>query len=354
VHCPQDDEKQEGNGRQTLQSFLHEESIANSLDLENNYEHARISLLLRRNMDKKRFTWYGILVLTMLFWSSHYTVSKVLLLDYSPITLVLYRIIFAILFLAPLYFSGRKRKKKMNLNRMDFLWLLLASLVGVLASSLFLLWSVKEVGAGLSSILMNTNPFLVALGAIALGMERVSFTKLFGIVIGVLGVVLVLVQGKSFFGLFADVELQGMLYALLAAGGAAFLTLIGKKRLLAKMGGFAYTFFTLVPSGLVLAFFYAVRDPSVFALHSWGALLGLAYMGVVSTALVWVLFAESLRHLEAGVASSFKLLIPAFSVLLAYLFFGETLHWQAYLGMIIIMGGLYLVSMTKDSKEVLV
>ena len=295
-------------------------------------------------MPKNHSSWYMILILTMLFWSSHYIVSKFLLIDHSPTTLVLYRTVFASLFLLPLYVFKNRNQRKVSLNGVDFFWLIFASLAGVLASSLFLMWSVKEVGAGLSSILMNTNPFLVALGAIALGMERVSFTKLLGIIIGIFGVTLVLIKGENLFELFAHAELKGMFYALLAALGSALLALIGKNRLIPKMGGLAYTLFTLVPSGLLLTFVCVIKDPSVFAIHSLGAFLGLAYMGIVSTALVWVLFAESLRHLDAGVAASFKLLIPAFSVLLAYVFFGEILEWHAYVGMGVIMAGLYLVS----------
>ncbi len=280
----------------------------------------------------------------MLVWSSQYIVSRFLLTDHSPITVVLYRILFAILFLLPLYLIKNRGAHGVSLNRVDSFWVIFASLTGVLLTSLLLMLSVKEVGAGLSSILMNTNPFMVALGAIALGMERVSLTKLFGIAAGIFGVILVFLKGESLLGFFAHAEWQGMLYALLAALGAALLTLIGKKRLIPKIGGLAYTLFTLLPSGLLLTVFCAFQEPSVFAIHSWTAFFGLAYMGIVSTALVWVLFAESLHHLDAGVASSFKLLIPAFSVLLAYLFFDEFLGWQAYLGMTVIMGGLYLVA----------
>ena len=295
-------------------------------------------------MRKNHSRWYVMLILTMLVWSSHYIVSKFLLVDYSPTTLVLYRTVFASLFLLPLYLLKKKPAQKVTLNGVDFFWLIFASLTGVLASAFFLMWSIKEVGAGLSSILMNTNSFLVAIGAIALGMERFSFTKLCGLIIGILGVVLVSLKGSDISGLFAHAEVQGMLYALVAAVGSALLVLIGKKRLIPKMGGLAYTLFTLVPSGLLLLFFSAFQEPATFMIHSWGAFIGLAYMGIVSTALVWVLFAESLRHLDAGVATSFKLLIPAFSVLLAYLFFGEILDWHAYLGMGVITLGLYMVS----------
>ncbi|MBI2411011.1 MAG: DMT family transporter [Candidatus Kerfeldbacteria bacterium] len=302
-------------------------------------------------MNTEQFRWQSILFITMIIWSSYFIVSKVLLKQYTPISLVIFRILFATLVLGIIYYGSKDRKqKKFTLTKRDIVLLTVSSLTGVLASSLFLMLSVKYIGAGLASILINTNPLFITFVAIVLKIEKGSYYKFLGIIIGIAGVALVILKERGITHLLDNVHLQGIIYALLSGVGATILTIIGKKELIHKMGGLAYTLFTLIPSAFILVLFYLIIDPSVFMVYSFSGLVGFLYIGIVATAFVWWLFASSLHHLDAGVASSFKLLIPPFSVILAYIFFHEHLSQQAIIGMVCIIVGIYIVS--NDQKIV--
>jgi drug/metabolite transporter (DMT)-like permease len=290
--------------------------------------------------------WKMILLFTMLLWSSQYIVSVSLLENYAPMSMVVFR--FAPAGLALLIFSlfSKKPFTKLKLSRKELGWFLLANITGTMPS-LFLMIGVKYAGASLASIIINTTAFFIAIIAAIIGTEKLTSRKIGGISLGILGLMLVIFRDQNLGDVLASAEMKGMLACLVSAIGIAIYTVIIKNKLIPKFGSLNTTLIGLLPATFLILILGLVFDPAAIAIQSTSDFFKILYLGVVTTALVWVIFAESLHHLEASEASTFKLLIPPCAAFLAFLFFGESLVWQFYLGMGIVLSGIYVVTHKK-------
>lgn len=296
-----------------------------------------------QHKDQTRPTlWKFILGLTMLLWGSNYIVSGSLLQDYSAQSVLAFRLITATLVLLLVSVFKKDRLAKIELDRDELILLAASGLSGVLMASYFFMLGIQLSGPSLSAILTNTNPLMVAMLALLLGIEKLGPRKLLGLLLGIAGVMIVILHDSSGPNLSPE-SLKGALFSLLAALGISINAVLGKKHLIPKLGSFNYTLLTLLPSALIVGVWLLVSDPSSLMIHNTSDGLKIIYLGAITTATVWLLFAESMKHLDASEATTFKLLIAPSAALLSFLFFEEALSWIFYAGMVVILLGLFLV-----------
>jgi DME family drug/metabolite transporter len=77
--------------------------------------------------------------------------------------------------------------------------------------------------------------------------------------------------------------------------------------------------------------------------HPGGASLAL-FLGIVPTALAYLLFARGLRRLSAAETATLTLAEPLTATLLGVIVLGETLSAPAMLGALLILGGLVVLA----------
>ncbi|NPV81667.1 MAG: DMT family transporter [Firmicutes bacterium] len=96
-----------------------------------------------------------------------------------------------------------------------------------------------------------------------------------------------------------------------------------------------------------------------FALHdgmptmAWGikVWLNILYLGVVCSALAYILYAFALKRLGSTVVTRFINLVPFFGVLSATILLGEPLSWVKAMSGILAITGVYLVSVGGDIQR---
>ena len=72
---------------------------------------------------------------------------------------------------------------------------------------------------------------------------------------------------------------------------------------------------------------------------------------VLATAIPYVLWSSSLKHLNVNVATSFKLFIPVFATLYSLMFLRETFTGWMLVGLILTSIGIYLVQREEEKKQ---
>jgi drug/metabolite transporter (DMT)-like permease len=218
-----------------------------------------------------------------------------------------------------------------------------AWLAGAFFAADLILWhrSIEYVGAGLATVLGNTQIVLVGVLAWLLYRERVSGALLAAIPIAMGGIVLI--SGVLEEGAYGDDPALGVLFGVLT--GLAYtgflLTLRHGSSDLRRVAGplcdatLAAALLT-IPPGLVLG----ELDfwPSLSA-HGWLIVLGLS-----SQVLGWLLITVSLPRLPAVVTSVLLTLQPVCSVFLAAVLLGEDPSPLQLLGVAAILSGLLLAS----------
>ncbi len=101
------------------------------------------------------------------------------------------------------------------------------------------------------------------------------------------------------------------------------------------------TAWQLVGGGLVLLPVALVVEGGV-PRYDAPALVVLAYVGLISTALAYLAWFGGLKHLPAGTTGLIGLLNPVTGVVLGTLLAGEVLEWQQGVGMALVLLGIVL------------
>jgi drug/metabolite transporter, DME family len=200
--------------------------------------------------------------------------------------------------------------------------------------------AIARVGVAVAVLVtLCTAPVLVALLAPLLLRERLSGAALPALVCALVGTAMLVWIDPGEVGLRRDTVI-GVLLALGSALGYAVMALCsralaGRYHPLQPISiGFGVGMLVLLPFALTSGM------TVVYPLAGWLLLL---HLGLLPTALAYVLFLAGMRHTTATVASIVTLVEPLISTLLAWLLFGERLGPLGALGAALLLGAIGLL-----------
>lgn len=221
------------------------------------------------------------------------------------------------------------------------------ALLGVVNSGLpFLLYclAARSLPAGYSALLNATTPLMGALIGFACFGEVLSRRKWLGVATGFLGVALIIPRGGLEAGMGMLAGIVACLLATACYGTAGYLA----RRWIGDRGGLDATlvaFGSQVGATLFLLPFslstLAMNPlPAVPPASAWFSVLA---VGLLCTALAYILYFRLLADLGPLRTLSVTFLVPPFGVLWGYLVLGETLAANALLGALVIGVAVWLV-----------
>lgn len=298
-------------------------------------------------VDMSKLSWTILLVLSMAGIAAVYPILKYLNGAVDPYLLAFLRFFVASLALAPImaYRHSLRPPPKSDLP----LFLMLAFSVTI--PTVFIVIGVEHTNTIVSAILVNTNPLVVALLAPFLIAEQMTARKALALSVGFLGVISVVLNGQSFGALFNSTYFFGSVL-LVAAAFLSGLYAIYAKGAVRKYDGLYVTFFSVALGCAMLAAIVGFQGGFAPLLDFTPPMfLSVISIGIIGTAIPWVLWGSSLKHLDAHVAASFKLLIPVFAAFYSFLFLTETFTIWMPLGLALISGAIYVVQ-REDSRPV--
>lgn len=276
-------------------------------------------------------------ILFVLLWATGFIGAKYALPFAEPFTVLALRmyITLAVFLALILLYRSRWPGLKGALHSM---------LVGSLVHAAYLggVFAAIDAGmaAGLASLLVGLQPILTALIAWLWIGERINGKQLTGLLLGILGVALVLLMGKTNGPAlqFSDVAL---LFALLALFGITIGTLL-QKRFCAGIDLLTGTFFQYLANALImslLALLFETREidwqPQFIA-----ALLWLVFGLSLSAILLLMLM---IREGEATKVAAYFYLTPPVTALIAWILFDEVVTLWGMAGIGLTAYGVYLV-----------
>ncbi|WP_396427156.1 DMT family transporter [Leifsonia sp. 1010] len=224
-------------------------------------------------------------------------------------------------------------------------WWWRSAVLGVLNTGGFfaLVYAVAQrLPSGVASTVMAASPLvMMAAGRIILG-QRPRALALAGGAAGIVGVALMLFGGAD------AVDGLGVVLAVTAlvgsAIGYALATRWGAVDLIAS------TAWQLLAGGLLVLPVAVIVEGAPPALDG-AAIAGFAYVTVIATALAFVAWFAGLRHLPAGTVGLIGLLNPVTGVVLGALVAGEALSGRQLVGLAIVLAGIALGRLPKDSRK---
>jgi len=199
-------------------------------------------------------------------------------------------------------------------------------------------WSAQYVSSGMISVLFGLSPLITGLGAaLWLKEEAITPSKVAGMLLGVLGLLLVFRGGLE----LGESAVLGVA-ALLVAVAVQSLGLVWIKRIGDDSPPLATTLGSLI---VALPLFFAswwLADGSLPEVWPERALAATLYLGVFGSVLGFALYYYMIRHMEAGRIALVTLVTPVLALLLGHGLNDEAVLPQVWLGTASILLGLCL------------
>ncbi|MBS7624381.1 MAG: EamA family transporter [Candidatus Bathyarchaeia archaeon] len=274
-----------------------------------------------------------LFVIVVLAWGFNWTVMKIGLRFVSPLNLVSQRLLFASIALSPIL-AVEKRK----LPKDGATWLKLISISVVNAACM----ASTHVGllyepSGLSSILTYTQPlFVFCLAALFLG-EKVTLTRILGIVFGFLGVVAI------YMGRLNQVRLSSASLFLILGAFLWAVTIIFYKKFLAYVNPEIVNVMQFPVGAAFLILLTSMLDKLTFSTNMV-YVLSVLYTAIVGSAVASTIWLYLIKIEEAIVVSTSSLAVPAVALIFGSIFLGEVIEYNSLLGFILISAGIYFVN----------
>lgn len=268
-------------------------------------------------------------------WGGMFVVVKVIVSIIPPIELVWLRYLIAIIVL--LVFSII-RKTQWSFNWKDLGLILLIGLIGNTISIVF-----QETGTWLSSaqtgaVITSATPTFMIVFAWLILHEKLTAVKIMSVLTATIGVLLIV--GVHFSG---KNMLLGAICLVIAALTWALMSVLVKK-VSSRYDSLQIT---------ILSTFVAIISLSPFVFSNMGVLqkvdftqpkvfLSLLYLGIISTALAFVMWNKGLSLMNAGSSGLFFLFQPLVGTLLGWLFLGESVSWLFLIGSLLVISSIWI------------
>ena len=245
---------------------------------------------------------FGWLLLLGIIWGAAFLFINVVVDEVPPLTVVAGRMLLAAAaLLAVLAATGRSMPARS-------LWPLLVVL-GVINNVLpfaLITWSEQHIASSLAATLNATMPLFTFAIAVALAVERPSVDRALGLVVGFAGAIVLLNPS------FGDLTSSSALAE-----------------------------FAVIATPLALAV-----DGTPHLHVGAGAALSWAALGIVCTAVAYVIFFRLVQRISATQVALVSYIIPIVGTLLGWAALGEHVGWTLIAGLVLILAGLAIVNGT--------
>lgn len=277
--------------------------------------------------------WLMLIVLSII-WGGSFFFNEIALSELPVMTLVTGRLVLGGLALNVItYVSGRRLPRSLKTWGAFLLMGVLNNLIPIG----LIVWGQTKIAGGLASILNATTPlFTVILAHFLTRDEQITFGKLLGIVIGLLGVTVMI--GPEVFKGF-DLNVLAELAVIGAAVSYALAGIFGRR--FKELSPFVTATGQVSASAVVLLLIALFSHDSLFTVVPSPTAIGaVAALGLVCTAAAYMLYFRILASSGATNVLLVTLLIPVSALLLGTTILGEKIAPQDLAGMALIALGL--------------
>lgn len=271
-------------------------------------------------------------------WGGMYVVSKIVLAQVQPMSLVWLRYMVALVALAVAVLATQQSW------RIHWRHLPLVALVGIIgygvsiwAQFLGTKWATAQMGAMITSA---TPAFMVLFGRVLLA-EHITARKAFSVGLASVGILLVVGVG----GLNSSYKLGGVVLVVAALTWGLMSVLV--KRIPPEYSQLTVTMYAVLTAAIVItpvAVPQLMRTPLevLLAPKLWASIV---YLGVVSTAGAFFLWNKGLQQMDASSGAVFFFFQPVVGIVLGWLVLGEVVGLTFWIGAVCILIGVLLALM---------
>ena len=294
----------------------------------------------------------------MLIWAGAGIAVKQALLIFTPLTLIVLRFSLAVILMLIIGLIFR-HNDILGLQRVERQHLPLFLLGGLLQPFLYFIFETYTyqsfTSPTIAEALLSTQPILAPIFAFLLLREQVTRYNIIGILISTAGMLLLLLTGAGHFDLGNP---WGVLLAILTVSCSVGYSVV-LRRIPTHYSSLTIVFYVQTIS---LALFYMlwggaqIIDPTpviqseILSLQSIAKpILSVLYLSVFASVTAFILFCFTVRYIGVTRANIFNNVRPVFTAILMLLIFSEQLPLSKWIGILVIILGLFISQ--KQIKE---
>jgi drug/metabolite transporter (DMT)-like permease len=281
------------------------------------------------------------LLIACFLWAISFIATKVALVSAPPLVLVTLRLLIsAACFVIWMALAGRRHLLQIRSQ--------LKPLIGLSLVGASLHYSSQTIGlqyttAANASLYAITAPITIAVLAVLLLGERVSFAKVIGILTAVAGV-LVVMGLESLLAFDLTGHLLGDLLVMASIVLWGLFTVLGK-RMTDEIGAVAVTAgvtvvgaLWMIPAGCVEM---RLRSFSL-TMVTPGGWLAIGFLGVLCSFLATLLYFVALQQSESQKVGVYLYTLPPMTAVISAFYLGEKLTWTFVIGAALVFTGLFI------------
>jgi drug/metabolite transporter (DMT)-like permease len=286
-------------------------------------------------------------------WSLNYIVAKIGLRELPPLALGSFRLVTAGIVSLPVLFfprTGKRHDLKVQVEvsqkrKLYALWTITyLAFFGVVLNQGGFTVGLNYTSVSHSSLIIGCAPILILVFSWALQLEALTRRKAIGMVLAFVGAAAVAVEQTTNSGVGS---FRGDLLTLVAGIGLALYTVLGK-RAVAEHNPMRLSLLTNIAAA-VLVSPIAIWQMDVLAhagrlttisLEAWG---GVVYLGVLGSAVSYVLYFWALRYMTPAGLGAVSYLQPIGAMLLGLVLLGEPITRRVAVGGFLIIAGVYVI-----------
>ncbi|HDX9590573.1 TPA: EamA family transporter [Bacillus pseudomycoides] len=276
-------------------------------------------------------------------WGGMYVVSKYVLEFIPPLTLVWLRFViaFAILFII-LKITQRKQKAKIPITKKDWLLFAWIGFIGYFVSITFQFIGTKLSDAHTGSLVTSATPAFMIIFARIIVKERITIRKFISVLLATIGVIIVIgwdiKVGTYFTG------------TIILVGAAITWALLS---IYVKIASQRFSSLIITTYAILFAILFItpcmIWDLQTYRIQNLNALiiLGVFYLGIISTAGAFFLWNKGMELMDAGIGSLFFFFQPLVGSFLGWLLLDEELKITFFIGAMLIVVSVLIVTIDK-------
>lgn len=258
----------------------------------------------------------------------------------GPISLAWFRLVVAIPILG--FFLAIKRYPRITLTRREIVLFIGFGFCSLTVFEALYFTSYKYTTVQHAAALLYTAPAFVAILSWAILKEQLTRAKIAAVALSIMGAFLIvgIAREHQLFGSLTQIgDWLAIVSGLAYSSWYIFGKVLGKNRDPAETTFLTMIFGALLLFPIMLAL-EGVRPP--VSLYGWELV---AIVGLVPTAIAYVLYLTGLKLIDATKASVFAIVEPVTAATLGFLFLQERLSYDSILGFAMIISSIILLSL---------
>ncbi|PET98855.1 DMT family transporter [Bacillus cereus] len=276
-------------------------------------------------------------------WGGMYVVSKYVLDFIPPLTLVWLRFIIAFVVLyGILKLAEKKQKKKVNIRKKDWLLFAWMGFIGYFISITCQFIGTKLSDAHTGSLVTSATPAFMVIFAALILKEKLTARRLLSTIIATIGVIIVIGW---------DIEIGSYFIGTIILVGAAITWAL--LSIYVKIASIQFSSLVITTYAIFFSLFFItpfmiweLQTSSIGTVNTY-VILGVLYLGIVSTAGAFFLWNKGLELIDASIGSLFFFFQPIVGSLLGWLLLNETLNSNFFIGGILIICSVFITTFEK-------